>query len=314
MALSNCTASSWLGVRNMLKSSGADWLALRVFCLCFCLSFFLVRPAFALQVVDDLGVPLNLDKPPQRIVSLLPSLTESVCALSQCQRLVGVDEYSNFPASVRQLPLLGSGLVPSIEAIVALKPDLVLLAGSSRASQRLQSLGIKVLALEPKTHADLLRVLKTLGEVLGLPSSAALQLWQGIDAQLKAVTASLSPNARGSRVYIEVGRGPYAAGESSFIGQTLARLGARNIVPAALGPFPQLNPEFVLAADPDVLIVSSRSSEGLVLYPGWASMRAVRAGRVCVLSPEQADMVVRPGPRLADGARLIAKCLEEHKR
>ena len=287
----------------MLKS-------LRVFCLGVCL----VTPAFALQVVDDLGVPLNLDKPPQRIVSLLPSLTESVCALSQCQRLVGVDEYSNFPVSVRQLPLLGSGLVPSIEAVVALKPDLVLLAGSSRASQRLQSLGIKVLALEPKTHADLQRVLKTLGDVLGLPPSTAMQLWQGIDAQLNAVAASLSPNARGSRVYIEVGRGPYAASESSFIGQTLARMGARNIVPAALGPFPQLNPEFVLRADPDVLILSSRSSEGLVLYPGWASMRAVRAKRVCVLSPEQADMVVRPGPRLADGARLMAQCLEEHSR
>jgi iron complex transport system substrate-binding protein len=287
----------------MLKS-------LRVFCLGVCL----VTPAFALQVVDDLGVPLNLDKPPQRIVSLLPSLTESVCALSQCQRLVGVDEYSNFPVSVRQLPLLGSGLVPSIEAVVALKPDLVLLAGSSRASQRLQSLGIKVLALEPKTHADLQRVLKTLGDVLGLPPSTAMQLWQGIDAQLNAVAASLSPNARGSRVYIEVGRGPYAASESSFIGQTLARMGARNIVPAALGPFPQLNPEFVLRADPDVLILSSRSSEGLVLYPGWASMRAVRSKRVCVLSPEQADMVVRPGPRLADGARLMAQCLEEHSR
>jgi iron complex transport system substrate-binding protein len=157
-------------------------------------------------------------------------------------------------------------------------------------------------------------VLKTLGEVLGLPPSNAMQLWQGMDAQLNAVAASLSPNARGSRVYIEVGRGPYAASESSFIGQTLARMGARNIVPASLGPFPQLNPEFVLRADPDVLIVSSRSSEGLVLYPGWASMRAVRAKRVCVLSPEQADMVVRPGPRLADGARLLAQCLEEHSR
>ena len=294
----------------MLKSLGADWLVLRVFFLGVCL----VTPAFALQVVDDLGVPLTLDKPPQRIVSLLPSLTESVCALAQCQRLVGVDEYSNFPVSVRQLPVVGSGLVPSLEAVVALKPDLVLLAGSSRVSQRLQSLGIKVLALEPKTHADLQRVLKTLGDVLGLPPATAVQLWQGIDAQLNAVAAGLSPNARGSRVYMEVGRGPYAAGESSFIGQTLARLGARNIVPAALGPFPQLNPEFVLRADPDVLIVSSRSSEGLVLYPGWASMRAVRAGRVCVLSPEQADMVVRPGPRLADGARLMAQCLEENSR
>ena len=294
----------------MLKSLGADWLVLRVFFLGVCL----VTPALALQVVDDLGVPLTLDKPPQRIVSLLPSLTESVCALAQCQRLVGVDEYSNFPVSVRQLPVVGSGLVPSLEAVVALKPDLVLLAGSSRVSQRLQSLGIKVLALEPKTHADLQRVLKTLGDVLGLPPSTAVQLWQGINAQLNDVVTSLSPNARGSRVYVEVGRGPYAAGESSFIGQTLARIGVRNIVPAALGPFPQLNPEFVLRADPDLLIVSSRSAEGLVLYPGWASMRAIRTKRVCVLSPEQADIVVRPGPRLAEGARLMAQCLEEHSR
>jgi iron complex transport system substrate-binding protein len=268
-------------------------------------------PAQALQVTDDRGTPLTLAQPPQRIVSLLPSLTESVCALGQCHRLVGVDEYSNYPASVRQLPVVGAGLEPSIEAIVALKPDLVLLASSSRASQRLQSLGIKVLALEPKTHAELRRVLQTLGVLLGLPDATAAQLLRDMDAGVSAVAKGLSAPARRARVYVEVGRGPYAASEASFIGETLSRLGVRNIVPAALGPFPQLNPEFVVRADPDLLIVASRSPEGLVLYPGWASLRAVRAQRVCILSPEQADVMVRAGPRLAEAARLMAQCLED---
>lgn len=270
-----------------------------------------VFPAHALQVFDDRGTALTLAQPPQRIVSLLPSLTESVCALDQCPRLVGVDEYSNYPAQVRQLPVVGDGLEPSIEAIVALKPDLVLLASSSRASQRLQSLGIKVLALEPKTHADLRRVLLTLGVVLGLPDEHAARLWQRMDSSLNTVAKSLTAPARQARVYVEVGRGPYAASESSFIGETLTRLGAHNSVPGALGPFPQLNPEFVVRADPDVIIVGGRSPEGLVLYPGWASMRAVREQRVCVLSPEQADVLVRPGPRLAEAAGLMARCLNE---
>ena len=115
--------------------------------------------ATAVQITDDRGVQVTLTQSPQRIVSLLPSLTEVVCALGQCQRLVGVDRFSNFPPEVRSLPQVGGGIDPAMEAIVALKPDLVLLATSSRAIVRLQSLGIPVLAIEPKTHADVRRVL-----------------------------------------------------------------------------------------------------------------------------------------------------------
>ena len=96
-----------------------------------------LAPALALQVTDDRGMTVNFAQTPRRIVSLLPSLTESVCALDQCQRLVGVDRYSNYPASVQRLPKVGGGLDPNIEAIVALKPDAVILAISSRASERL---------------------------------------------------------------------------------------------------------------------------------------------------------------------------------
>jgi iron complex transport system substrate-binding protein len=269
--------------------------------------------AQALQLVDDRGVAVTLSRSPQRIVSLLPSLTESLCAMDQCQRLVGRDRYSNYPALVQQLPALGSGLDPNIESIVALKPDVVLLSASSRASSRLESLGIKVVALELKSHADVRRVLHKLGVLLEVPEEAgAARLWRIIDSSVSAAAQSLSPQARNTRVYFEVSRGPSAASESSFIGETLTRLGVKNVVPAALGPFPRLNPEFVVRANPDVIMVGNRSMVAMAPYPGWDAIKAVREQRICVFGVDESDVVVRPGPRMAEAARLMAQCLEKH--
>jgi iron complex transport system substrate-binding protein len=269
----------------------------------------LSRPALALQFTDDRGINISLTQPPQRIVSLLPSLTEMVCALDQCQRLVGVDRYSNFPASVRALPQVGGGLDPSIEAVVALKPDVVLMAISARAGERLQALGIKVVALEPKTHADVRRVLETMGVLLGVQD--AQRVWRVIDAGVSAAAQSLPSAARSTRVYFEASSGPYAAGESSFIGETLARLGVKNIVPSSLGPFPKLNPEFVVRANPDLIMVGDTNYIGMEQRPGWSSMRALREQRVCLFNRDEADMLVRPGPRMAEGARIMARCVTD---
>jgi iron complex transport system substrate-binding protein len=274
--------------------------------LCFLLG---ASSAQALQVVDDRGITVLLAQSPQRIVSLLPSLTEMVCELGQCQRLVGVDRYSNYPERVRTLPKVGGGLDPSIEAIVMLKPDLVLLATSSPAAARLQSLGIQVVALEPKSHADVRRVLEVIGQLLGVAD--AQRVWRVIDAGVSAVAQAIPPRIKNSRVYFEINNAPYAAGEASFIGETLTRLGVRNIVPAALGPFPKINPEFVVRANPDVIMVGDANFEGMAQRPGWAGMRAIKAKRLCVFTPEQSDMMVRPGPRMAEAARIMAQCLLE---
>ena len=263
--------------------------------------------ATAIQVTDDRGRTVTLPRPPLRIVSLLPSLTEAVCALDQCHRMVGVDRYSNWPDTITRLPQVGGGLDPNIEAIVALRPDVVLMAKSSRASARLESLGVAVVALEPRTHADVQRVLGKIGQVLAVPD--AQRVWRRIDAAVEAAAQSVPPAARGARVYFEVNRGPYGAGTASFIGETLTRLGARNILPAALGPFPKLNPEYVVRADPDLIMVGARSVQGLAERPGWGSLRALREQRLCVFSPEESDVLVRPGPRMAEGARLMAGCL-----
>ena len=276
---------------------------------CLLLLWLVCGASGAVTVLDDQKNPVQIGQPPQRIVSLLPSLTETVCALGQCARLVGVDRYSNWPESIQTLPRMGGGIDPNIESIVAQKPDLVLLAGSTRGIERLQALGIKVLRLEPRTQADVQRVLATVAQALGLPGAKAEQVWQEIDAGVQAAAQSLKPQARSQRVYFEVSPAPYGASESSFIGEMLQRIGVRNILPASLGPFPQVNPEFVVRAQPDVIMAGDSSRANILQRPGWSRLPAVREDRICVFPPEQADIVVRAGPRMAEAARLMVACL-----
>ncbi len=259
-------------------------------------------------VVDDRGTVVPLQPVPRRIVSLLPSLTESVCALGQCAKLVGVDRYSNYPTSVQQLTRVGGGLDPNIEAIVALKPDLVLVASSAPGTERLRALGLRVAALEPKDYASAVRVLGTLGQLLGVDMASAVV--QTMEADMRAAVAQVPASARGKRVYFEVSPGPYAASASSFLGQTLERLGLQNTVAGSLGPFPKVNPEFVVRAQPDVIMVGDSNADTMQSRPGWSSLTALRARRVCAFSKDEADRLVRAGPRMAHGAALVARCLQ----
>jgi iron complex transport system substrate-binding protein len=150
--------------------------------------------AAALHLMDDRGVTVDIAQPPQRIVTLLPSLTETVCALGACARLIGVDRYSNWPQSVTSLPQLGGMLDPDIERIVALRPDLVVLGVSSRAASRLEAAGIKVFALEQKSYEGVHRAIDTLGAILALPG--ADRLWEKIQDDVNAVAQSLPLQAR----------------------------------------------------------------------------------------------------------------------
>ncbi len=264
----------------------------------------------AATVTDDRNQTVNIPHPPQRIVSLLPSLTETVCALGACDRLVGVDRYSNHPPQVKKLPQMGGGIDPNIEAIVAQRPDLVLMASSARGVERLESLGIRVLALEPKNVADVQRTLGVLGQALQVPD--AQRVWREMDAGVQAAAQSLPADAKNLRVYFEASSGPYAAAPESFIGQVLSRLGVQNIIEPGQGPFPKINPEYVVRAKPDLILISQGNAQGLAQRPGWASMPAIARQRVCVFSAAQNDVLVRPGPRMAEAARLMAQCIAKH--
>lgn len=264
--------------------------------------------AAPIRVSDDRGRSVTLPAAPQRIVSLLPSLTETVCALGACARLVGVDRFSDWPAEVQALPRLGGLEDAQLERIVALKPDVVFAAASARVLDRLEALGVRVLALEPRSLADTHRVIGTVAAALGMPE-AAEPLWARIEARIEAAAARVPAALRGKRVYFEVASAPYAAGTVSFIGETLARLGLGNIVPPELGPFPKLNPEFVVRARPDIVMATARSIAEMHHRPGWSAIPALRAGRVCGFAAGRYELLVRPGPRLGEAAELMADCL-----
>jgi iron complex transport system substrate-binding protein len=262
-----------------------------------------------LVVQDDRGNSHRFAAPPQRIISLLPSLTESVCALGACPRLVGVDRWSNWPEAVNRLPRLGGLDDALVEAIVRLKPDLVLASNSARALDRLEALGLPVLRLRSETHADVQRTLQLLARLLGTPEQGAMA-WARIERELAGAAARVPATLRGQRVYLEIGGGPYAAGTSSFIGETLARMGLANIVPATLGPFPKLNPEFVLRAQPDLVMGAAKDAQAMATRSGWSALVALQTGQRCGFASEAYESMIRPGPRLGQAAGLIADCLQ----
>ena len=276
--------------------------------VCWLLALGAVHAAHAASVVDDRGRTVELPAAPQRVISLLPSLTETVCALQACNRLVGTDRFSNWPASVRALPKLGGLEDTQIERIVALKPDLVLVPGSSRVIDRLETLGLRVVVLEPKSLQDTERVIHKVALALG-DAAAGPALWQRMQLRIGAAAARVPAGVRGQKVYFEVASAPYAAGETSFVGETLAQLGVGNIVPAALGPFPKLNPEFIVRAQPDIIIGTVRAVAEMPSRPGWSGLRALQEKRHCGYTSEPWDALVRPGPRLAEAAELLADCL-----
>ena len=266
------------------------------------------RAAAGIVVRDDRGVDVVLAAAPQRVVSLLPSLTESVCAIGACDRLVGTDRFSNWPASVAALPKLGGLDDLPVERIAALKPDVVLVSSSARIIGRLEALGFKVVVLETRNRADTRNTLMLLARLFERPG-AGDAVWARIERDIAAAAARVPPGVRGQRVYFEIDSTPYAAGPESFVGEMLGRLGMGNILAPENGTFPKVNPEFVVRAQPDVVMASAQNLQEMPLRPGWTSLRALARGKACGFELAQFDLLTRPGPRMGEAAGVLADCL-----
>jgi iron complex transport system substrate-binding protein len=279
-----------------------------------CVLVFLLLPVvmagtYPVDVTDDLGRQLSFERAPLRIVSLAPSHTESVCALGACDSLVAVDSNSDFPGEVVGLRLVGDAFAPNIEAIVALEPDFVLADEYSSAYLALEPLGITVYAGTPQTYDEVLEFLHLLGTILDRDGEAAALI-----ADIGSTVATVSERVAGATrptVFIELDPTPYSVGPASYLGLLVARAGGANIVPTALGDFPQVDPEFIVASDPDVIVLTDapfgETSATVAARPGWARIAAVEEGRVYELSVDEANLLSRAGPRIGEAIALLAR-------
>lgn len=253
--------------------------------------------AQSVSVTDFLGRELFLAEPATRVVSLMPSHTETVLALEAAGLLVGIDEDSPQPPGAA-LPRLGSGFGPNLELILELEPDLVLVDQFSGVHEQLNELGVMTFAGMPGNVPEMISFTGTIGTLLGHEEEAAL-LTDELTAFMADMRSRVAEGA-GPLVYVELDPTPFAAGPGSYIDDLLDIVGARNIVPAELGAWPMLSAEFVVASEPDVVILLAapygETEESFRSRPGFAQLDSR------VIEPDEriGDLLSRPGPGLRE--------------
>jgi ABC-type Fe3+-hydroxamate transport system substrate-binding protein len=267
-----------------------------------------------ITVRDDAGRTVVLPRAARRIVSLIPSATETLVAIGAREALVGRTRYDT-AAAVRGAVDVGGGLDPDLERIRALRPDLVIVWASSSQKgvpAQLERLGIPTVGVRVEDTAGVFRTHATLGRLTGREAQAAVQAAR-LRAELAAVAAA--PVTGAPRVlYLLFGEPPLSVGRTSYVHELLQLAGARNVFADQALPFPQVSVEAIVARDPDAIILPVGTDgariearlTALRTTPGYRDLRAVRLGRVVRID---ADLVNRPGPALGTAVAAIRDSL-----
>ena len=257
---------------------------------------------------------------PQRIVSLVPAITETLFAIGAGPRVVGVGSFDTYPPEVRGLPRVGGLIDPDTERILSLRPDLVFVYGSQAdLMAQLQRARIPVDTYRHAGLAGILASIRDVGSRVGLANEAQ-RVASDIEGALAEIRARHASRRRPATLVVfgrEEGtlRGIYASGGTGFIHDMLEAAGGRNVFADVPRESVQASLESILARAPEVIVevrapaVSSGADWTAAQVQAWqraASLPAVRTGRVHVLLDER---LVVPGPRVADGVRLIADAL-----
>jgi iron complex transport system substrate-binding protein len=277
----------------------------------------------SITVTDDANRTVTIVGAPQRIVSLAPSTTEIAFALGLGNRIIAVDSYSDFPVEAQSLPKLNTFPL-NLEQVVALKPDLVLAAGLTNPDdvKKLADLKLNVLVIGSATTTfdGVMADIALLGKATGTEAKAKQindTLKQKIDA-VKGKVAVLSTNK--PKVYWELDMTdvtkPYTPGPGSFIDDIITLAGGTNIAAKAKSPWAQISAEEIIAANPDIIILSDACStsvlspcatpESVKARKGWDVINAVKNGKILGIDD---NLVSRPGPRIADGLEAAAKLI-----
>ena len=269
--------------------------------------------AALLTVVDDAGRSVVFNGPPQRILALTPSNTEIMFALGAEDRIVAVDQWSDYPPAANAKPKI-SPLNPSLEQIVKLSPDLILSThGGAEPLLPLERQGIRVMILAPRTLDDVYRNILLIGRIVEAEERAE-RLVRGMRQRVAAVLARVR-DAPQPKVFIELEGSdairPFTAGSGSFIDVLIQLAGGANVAASSRTAWPQFSLEELLKADPDMIILGDaivpmnpQTPKMVARRSGWNRLSAVRRGSI---HPINTDLVSRPGPRVVEGLELLAK-------
>ena len=268
-----------------------------------------------LTVVDDAGRSVTLDGPPKRIMALTPSNTEILFALGAEDRIVAVDQWSDFPPAAKAKPWIAP-LNPNLEQVVRYNPDLILSThGGAEPLLPLERHGIRVLIFAPRTLDDLYRHILLIGRIVDAEARAE-RLIQAMRQRVAAVVEKVRDAPRPT-LFIELdgsdpGR-PFTAGPGSFIDVLVQLAGGANVAARSNTAWPQFSLEELVRADPDLIILADPLTlpipyalELAARRPGWSRLRAVRLGTITAID---ASPISRPGPRIVEGLELLARLL-----
>ena len=265
------------------------------------------------EVVDEVGRRVEVPKRVHRIVSLAPSLTELVFALGLEQELVGVTDFCDFPPQAKGKAKVGGMINPNLEAILALRPDLILATVEGTRAETVSSLerlGLPVFVVKSRGLQGLFSSIEKLGEAMGRDEAARalVQKLQGRVGEIKRRVEGLS---RPRVLYLVWPEPPIVPGKGTFIDDLVQLAGGESISGDSRVPYPQYSLEEIIARSPEVIVISSKHGEreaaDLVRrLKRLISLPAVRHGRIHFLD---GDLVNRPGPRIVEGLFILARLI-----
>lgn len=271
-----------------------------------------VRTTYPLTIVDDIGATVTIQAKPDRIVSLLPSSTEILCALGQ--EPIAVTKWDDYPADAQEKAeyVFQDALNPNLEQILNLQPDLIMYwLASEEDTSKIKSLGIPVVVFEAQGISDVYKSIAALGQITdsGEQASLVIEQMKAKEKSIEDKLAQLSIEQK-RKVWMEVDSKLFTAGSGTFLNEVITKAGGLNIAEDVQG-WGRFNSEQVIARNPDVIFETYSYSDPNVIEniknrQGWKNIEAVKNNRIIGLDN---NIISRQGPRIIDGLELTAQAI-----
>jgi iron complex transport system substrate-binding protein len=267
----------------------------------------------AATFTDEAGRTMEVNGPPQRIVSVAPNVTEILFALGLEDRLVGVSVYCQYPPEALKKEKIGGYINPSLEKIVALRPDLVIgiAEGDLRTFvDKLAGLKVPVYITNPRDTLEVLTSIQKIGDVTFSPE-AARRIARSMEERIRKVRDKVQGRPQPRVLHILDFNPLISAGKGTFVDDLIRLAGGRNVAETVTGKYPRFSMEEVLVQDPEVILLASMKSQDPMVkqrrwWERWKTITAVKQGRIYVLD---SDLIHRPSPRIADGLEQVARAI-----